>query len=125
MQAYATEIERLLPVPVVRPWGAYQSIASAHGYQVKRIVVGPGGSLSLQRHAFRAEHWVVVAGNATVELDGREHQLVPNQSIYIPRRAVHRLTNRTAEPVVLIEVQCGDYLGEDDIERLDDIYGRV
>lgn len=125
MQGHATEIERPPPAPVVRPWGSYQSIASNDGYQVKRIVVAPGGSLSRQRHACRAERWVVVAGIASVELDGHEHELAPNQSIYIARRAVHRLINRTAQPLVLIEVQCGDYLGEDDIERLDGIYGRA
>ena len=125
MQGHTTEIERPAPAPVVRPWGSYQSIASNDGYQVKRIVVAPGGSLSRQRHACRAEHWVVVAGIASVELDGHAHELAPNQSIYIARRAVHRLINRTAQPLVLIEVQCGDYLGEDDIERLDDIYGRT
>ena len=125
MPGHATEIGHPQPTPVVRPWGSYQSIASDDGYQVKRIVVAPGGSLSRQRHARRAEHWVVVAGIATVELDGHEHELAANQSIYIAQRAVHRLTNRTAQPVVLIEVRCGDYLGEDDIERLDDIYGRT
>lgn len=125
MQGHTTEIERPAPAPVVRPWGSYQSAASDDGYQVKRIVLAPGASLSRQRHACRAEHWVVVTSIASVELDGHAHELAPNQSIYIARHAVHRLINRTAQPVVLIAVQCGDYLGEDDIERLDDIYGRT
>ena len=110
---------------VVRPWGAYESIAADPGYQVKRIVVAPGGCLSRQRHARRAEHWVVVQGTAIVEVDGTERELHPDQSVYIPLRAIHRLTNRTDRPLVLIEVQCGDYVGEDDIERFDDVYGRV
>ncbi|WP_289295810.1 phosphomannose isomerase type II C-terminal cupin domain [uncultured Reyranella sp.] len=116
---------RVAAEPVLRPWGAYESIAADPGYQVKRIVVAPGGCLSRQRHARRAEHWVVVQGTAIVELDGIERELRPDQSIYIPLRAIHRLTNRTDRPLVLIEVQCGDYVGEDDIERFDDVYGRT
>jgi len=124
MQTSAVE-HRPVATPVVRPWGAYESIAADPGYQVKRIVVAPGGSLSRQRHARRAEHWVVVQGTAIVEVDGAERELHPDQSVYIPVRSIHRLTNRTHEPLVLIEVQCGDYVGEDDIERFDDVYGRV
>lgn len=124
MQASTVE-HRPVATPVVRPWGAYESIAADPGYQVKRIVVAPGGSLSRQRHARRAEHWVVVQGTAVVEVDGAERELRPDQSVYIPLRAIHRLTNRTDRPLVLIEVQCGDYVGEDDIERFDDVYGRV
>lgn len=110
--------------PVDRPWGRYQSVDRGPGFQVKHITVAVGGSLSRQKHFRRAEHWVVVAGEADVELDGAVHRLRANQSIHIPREAVHRLTNAGAQPVHLIEVQCGDYLGEDDIVRLDDIYGR-
>jgi mannose-1-phosphate guanylyltransferase/mannose-6-phosphate isomerase len=124
MQARTIE-HRVAAEPVLRPWGAYESIAADPGYQVKRIVVAPGGCLSRQRHARRAEHWVVVEGTAIVELDGVERELRPDESIYIPLRAVHRLTNRTERPLVLIEVQCGDYVGEDDIERFDDVYGRT
>lgn len=124
MQASTVE-HRPAATPVVRPWGAYESIAADPGYQVKRIVVAPGGSLSRQRHSWRAEHWVVVQGTAIVEIDGAERELHPDQSVYIPLRAIHRLTNRTDRPLVLIEVQCGDYVGEDDIERFDDVYGRV
>ena len=117
MHIHSTKVER--------PWGSYESIAVASGYQVKRIAVAPGGVLSRQRHAHRAEHWVVVEGLATIEVDGKEHRLGPNQSVHIPLAAIHRLTNSGSVPLVLIEVQCGDYLGEDDIERLEDIYGRV
>lgn len=108
-----------------RPWGFYESIGASQGYQVKRIVVAPGGVLSRQRHARRAEHWVVVQGEATVEVDGCERRLGPDNSVYIPLGSIHRLTNAGAAPLVLIEVQVGDYLGEDDIERLEDVYGRA
>lgn len=109
---------------VFRPWGSYDSIDSGSNYQVKRITVKPGAKLSLQRHQQRAEHWVVVEGTATVHLDGEIHTLEANNSIYIPRQSVHSLMNNTSEPLHLIEVQSGSYLGEDDIERLEDIYGR-
>lgn len=110
---------------VQRPWGSYESIALGHAYQTKRIIVAPGASLSRQRHFRRAEHWVVVEGEAFVEVDGAQQVLMPGQSVYVPLRAVHRLTNNGTRPLILIEVQCGDYLGEDDIERLDDRYGRA
>ena len=109
---------------VFRPWGSYDSVDCGENYQVKRISVNPGAKLSLQRHQHRAEHWVVVEGVATVHLDGTEHTLKANDSIYIPKQAVHSLQNATAKPLHLIEVQSGDYLGEDDIERLEDLYGR-
>jgi len=107
-----------------RPWGSYDSVDSGDNYQVKRISVNPGAKLSLQRHQYRAEHWVVVSGLATVHLDGNEHTLKANDSIYIPVGAVHSLANNTMEPLQLVEVQSGSYLGEDDIERLEDLYGR-
>ena len=109
---------------VYRPWGSYDSVENGSNYQVKRITVNPSAKLSLQRHQFRAEHWVVVEGTATVYLDGVEHTLTTNESIYIPKMAVHSLANHTQKPLHLIEVQSGSYLGEDDIERLEDIYGR-
>jgi mannose-1-phosphate guanylyltransferase / mannose-6-phosphate isomerase len=109
---------------VHRPWGSYEGIDSGPGYQVKHIVVDPGGRLSLQTHEHRAEHWVVVRGVARVTCGERTFDLHPNESTYIPLGAVHRLENVGAEPVHLIEVQSGDYLGEDDIVRLDDVYGR-
>lgn len=110
---------------VFRPWGSYDSVDSGSNYQVKRISVKPGAKLSLQRHQQRAEHWVVVEGVATVHLDGVEHTLNANDSIYIPKMAVHSLANNTDTPLHLIEVQSGSYLGEDDIERLEDLYGRA
>ncbi|WP_443640311.1 mannose-1-phosphate guanylyltransferase/mannose-6-phosphate isomerase [Candidatus Njordibacter sp. Uisw_039] len=109
---------------VFRPWGSYDSVDSGSNYQVKRISVNPGARLSLQRHQFRAEHWVVVQGQAQVHVDGQDHLLKANDSIYIPKGAVHCLANETNEALHLVEVQSGSYLGEDDIERLEDVYGR-
>jgi mannose-1-phosphate guanylyltransferase/mannose-1-phosphate guanylyltransferase/mannose-6-phosphate isomerase len=110
---------------VYRPWGSYESVDAGERFQVKRLTVKPGGRLSLQKHAKRAEHWVVVSGTATVTRGNEEFDLTENQSTYIPVGTVHRLENRTSEPVHLIEVQSGSYLGEDDIVRLDDQYGRA
>ncbi|MEC8901434.1 MAG: cupin domain-containing protein, partial [Pseudomonadota bacterium] len=93
-------------------------------YQVKHITVRPGARLSLQRHHHRAEHWVVVSGTAKVTLDERTFLVSENQSTYIPIGALHRLENPGKIPLELIEVQSGSYLGEDDIERLDDVYAR-
>ena len=109
---------------VYRPWGSYDIVESGHNYQVKRISVSPGAKLSLQRHKYRAEHWVVVSGLATVHLDGSEHSLKTNESIYIGVGAIHSLANNTNDPLQMIEVQSGSYLGEDDIERFEDLYGR-
>ncbi len=109
---------------VFRPWGSYDSIDADDGFQVKRLIVNPGAVLSLQKHAQRAEHWTVVRGTARITLDDREFDLAVNESTYIPIGAVHRIANTTDEPVHIIEVQCGDYLGEDDIVRLEDNYGR-
>ena len=99
----------------------------AHGtrFQVKRIVVRPGSKLSLQKHFHRAEHWVVVAGTAVVERDGERILLRENESVYLPLGCVHRLENPGRIPLTLIEVQSGAYLGEDDIVRLEDTYGRA
>ena len=109
---------------VYRPWGSYDSVDSGPNYQVKRISVKPGARLSLQRHQFRAEHWVVVQGEAKVHVDGEDYLLNANDSIYIPKGSVHCLANETHESLHLVEVQSGSYLGEDDIERLEDAYGR-
>jgi len=109
---------------VYRPWGSYDSVDSGPNYQVKHITVKPGARLSLQKHQFRAEHWVVVKGVAKVHVDGVDYVLQTNDSMYIPRGAVHCLANETDTPLHLVEVQSGSYLGEDDIERLDDVYGR-
>jgi len=110
---------------VHRPWGSYDSIDMGQRFQVKRIKVKPGARLSLQSHAHRAEHWVVVSGIARVTRDHDMFELHPNQSTYIPIGAKHRLENPGTEMLELIEVQSGDYLGEDDIIRYDDVYGRI
>ena len=107
-----------------RPWGRFDSIDRGPNHQVKRIRVDPQGQLSLQYHHHRAEHWVVISGLATVTVDDKVTQLGPCQQVFIPRGAVHRLENMTDEPVEIIEVQYGNYLGEDDIVRLEDVYGR-
>jgi len=107
-----------------RPWGWYETLARGPRFQVKRIMVKPGAKLSLQAHHHRAEHWVVVAGTAHVTRDRAEQLLTENESIYIPLGAVHRLANPGKLELHLIEVQSGAYLGEDDIERYDDIYAR-
>ena len=109
---------------VYRPWGSYDGVDAGERFQVKRIVVNPGASLSLQMHHHRAEHWVVVSGRARVTCDERVFMLEENQSTFIPLGSRHRLENPGATPLELIEVQSGAYLGEDDIVRFDDIYGR-
>ena len=108
-----------------RPWGWYDSIDSGDRFQVKRIVVHPGASLSLQMHHHRAEHWIVVQGTAEVTNGDRTFLLGENESTYIPLGHVHRLTNPGKLPLEIIEVQSGSYLGEDDIVRFEDSYGRV
>ena len=110
---------------VHRPWGSYDSIDIGDGFQVKRIKVKPGARLSLQSHTKRAEHWIVVRGNARVTRDNDVFELHANQSTYIPIGAKHRLENPGHEMLELIEVQSGDYLGEDDIVRYEDVYGRA
>ncbi len=117
--------EHILPRKVYRPWGWYDSIDEGVGFKVKRIQVKPGASLSLQKHVHRAEHWVVIKGSA--EITNGEHvlNLSENQSTYIPPGTLHRLSNRGDIPLEIIEVQSGSYVGEDDIVRLEDVYGRV
>ena len=110
---------------VTRPWGQYEDIDREDGFRVKRIIVLPGARLSLQRHKHRSEHWIVVRGKATVTIDDTVSELTRNQSTYVPIGATHRLENKGDVPLHLIEVQVGDYVEEDDIERLDDVYGRV
>ena len=108
-----------------RPWGNYQSLVKGKKWQVKLIDVKPGEKLSLQKHKFRSEHWVVVSGTAKVEIDGKAIILNENQSSYIPLGSKHRLSNPGKNNLKIIEIQSGSYLGEDDIERFDDIYGRI
>jgi mannose-1-phosphate guanylyltransferase/mannose-6-phosphate isomerase len=110
---------------VARPWGAYTVLQQAPGFKIKRIEVKPGAALSLQMHHRRSEHWVVVDGVAEVTCGESVYKVVANQSTYIPMHTKHRLANPGEAPLVMIEVQCGDYLGEDDIVRFDDRYGRV
>ena len=109
---------------VARPWGYYEVLAEGPTFKVKRLMVKPGARLSLQMHEHRAEHWVVVAGQAEVVNDTQELRLMANQSTYIPQNTRHRLSNPGTEPLYVIEVQSGSYLGEDDIKRFDDIYER-
>ena len=109
---------------VYRPWGYYDSVDSGQGFQVKRISVNPGAKLSLQKHQYRSEHWVVVKGVALITRGDDVFKLVENQSTYIPKGKIHRLENREDSPLEIIEIQTGDYLGEDDIIRLEDEYQR-
>ena len=108
-----------------RPWGNYDSVDNGERHQVKRITVKPGASLSLQMHYHRAEHWIVVKGTAIVTIDETRKIVSENESVYIPCGAKHRLVNPGAIPLELIEVQAGSYLGEDDIVRFEDTYGRM
>jgi len=110
---------------VARPWGAYTVLQDGPGFKIKRIEVKPGAALSLQLHHRRSEHWVVVAGIARVTRGEETFAVEANGSTYIPVGTKHRLENPGSEPLVMIEVQCGDYLGEDDIVRFDDRYGRA
>ena len=110
---------------VARPWGAYTVLQEGPGFKIKRIEVKPGGILSLQLHHRRSEHWVVVNGEARVTNGDRVYMIGTNESTYIPVETRHRLENPSSDPLVMIEVQCGSYLGEDDIVRFDDQYGRV
>jgi mannose-1-phosphate guanylyltransferase len=110
---------------IYRPWGCYDGVTEGERWQVKKIVVNPGASLSLQMHHHRAEHWIVVKGTAVVEKNGVQELVGENQSTYIPLGCKHRLTNPGKIPMELIEVQSGAYLGEDDIVRFEDRYGRT
>jgi mannose-6-phosphate isomerase-like protein (cupin superfamily) len=108
-----------------RPWGSYTVLDEGPGFKVKRIEVKPGSRLSYQRHAQRAEHWFVITGRALVTLDGLDIAVNAGEAIDIPLGGAHRIMNFGNEPLVFIEVQRGDYLGEDDIVRLQDDYGRM
>src|SRR5439155_1079125 len=117
---YETSLHR----EVFRPWGSYDSIDSGERFQVKRLVVNPGAQLSLQLHHHRAEHWIVVSGTAQITCDDKVFLLEENQSTYIPLGSKHRIDNPGKIPLHIIEVQSGTYLGEDDIVRFQDVYGR-
>jgi mannose-1-phosphate guanylyltransferase len=116
--------ESVLHRKVFRPWGYYDSIDSGKGYQVKRILVNPKAKLSLQKHQFRSEHWVIISGTAIITCGNEIFELTENQSTYIPRGEIHRLENQNNFPLEIIEIQTGSYLGEDDIIRLEDYYQR-
>jgi mannose-1-phosphate guanylyltransferase/mannose-6-phosphate isomerase len=130
IKALVTEVKARQPAlteihqTVFRPWGSYTVLEERANFKIKRIVVNPGAKLSLQMHHHRSEHWVVVSGVATITNDGKEYLLQENQSTYIPQTHCHRLTNNGTVPLSIIEVQCGTYVGEDDIVRFDDNYGR-
>lgn len=109
----------------LRPWGSFTILEEGRGYKIKRIEVKPGHRLSLQMHHHRSEHWIVVAGTARVTCGGEEQILSVNQSTYVPQCTSHRLENPGVIPLVLIEVQNGEYLGEDDIVRFQDDYSRA
>lgn len=111
--------------PGTRPWGRWHVLDEGDGYKVKRVVVRPGARLSLQRHAHRAEHWLVVAGTATCTVGSKTVVLSPGESTDIEVNEVHRIANEGDEALVIIEVQRGSYTGEDDIVRLEDDYGRA
>lgn len=110
---------------VYRPWGLYTVLSSGHGYKIKKIVVNPGQILSLQMHYHRSEHWIVTGGTAEVTIGATGHTVHENESVFIPQTTKHRLENAGKFPLEIIEVQYGSYLGEDDIVRFDDIYGRA
>jgi len=107
------------------PWGQWEVLLSEEGYKVKRIIVLPGHQLSYQKHFLRSEHWVAVQGQGVITLDGLEIIINPGQAVDIPTESAHRVANRGDEAFVFIEVQRGSYLGEDDIVRLEDNYGRA
>jgi len=107
-----------------RPWGSYQTLALEEGYQIKVITVKPGGRLSLQKHTHRSERWVVVKGAPSITVANEVGSYHPGDTVFIPAETVHRLENLTSQEVVVAEVQFGSYLGEDDIIRLEDVYGR-
>ncbi|MDR2760503.1 MAG: phosphomannose isomerase type II C-terminal cupin domain, partial [Rickettsiales bacterium] len=110
---------------VERPWGTYQTILRGETYQVKRLVVYPGGQLSLQSHGHRSEHWIIVDGEGVATIGERRLEVAKDDSVYIPVGEKHRMSNFGEKNVVIIETQNGDYLGEDDIVRYEDIYGRL
>ncbi len=113
------------PVFEERPWGSFTVLDDQTSHKVKSIAVTPGQRLSYQRHAQRSEHWFVISGEATVTLDGTEFTLTQGHYVDIPQGVAHRLENRAAGPLLIIEIQYGSYFGEDDIIRLSDDYGRV
>jgi mannose-1-phosphate guanylyltransferase/mannose-6-phosphate isomerase len=123
VKAYKPELTEIHQT-VYRPWGSYTVLEESANFKIKRIVVNSGAKLSMQMHKHRSEHWVVVSGEATITNGDMQFVLQANQSTYIPKTHRHRLANNGSEPLSIIEVQCGDYVGEDDIIRFEDTYGR-
>ncbi len=107
------------------PWGRYRVLDQGPGFQVKKLMVKPGGALSSQSHEHRSEHWVVATGIALVTIEGRTDSLSPGETADVPVRTVHRIRNETDGPVEVIEVQYGDHISEDDVRRYEDLYGRA
>lgn len=107
-----------------RPWGTYQTLSLGEGYQIKMITVNPGGRLSLQKHSHRSERWVVVQGTPTITVGNEAKEHLVGDTVFIDAETKHRLENFSQDPVMITEVQYGSYLGEDDIVRFDDVYGR-
>ncbi len=107
------------------PWGSFEVLSEATGHKVKRIIVEPGGCLSLQLHLFRSEHWFVVSGKGVAMVDGKKKSLKAGDAMDIPKKAKHRIQNFSDEKLIFIEVQTGEYCGDEDIERFEDKYGRV
>lgn len=122
--ATAIALAQMAGLTDTRPWGSFTILDEGVGYKIKRIEVNPGHRLSLQMHYHRSEHWIVVSGTAKVTCDNQETVLCSNQSTYVPQTKVHRLENPGVIPLIVIEVQNGDYLGEDDIIRFQDDYTR-
>lgn len=120
MQNHINEIGKVYN----RPWGSYQTLALSKNYQVKSITINPHGKLSLQKHTHRAEHWLVVEGSPTITVGKNIKNYFIGDKIFIDKEVQHRAENLTEEPAVIIEIQLGSYLGEDDIIRLEDVYGR-
>ena len=117
--------EKKIHTTVERPWGSYTILEEGKGYKIKRVVVKPGKKLSLQYHQKRSEHWVVVTGQAKVTIGEQEFLATVDRSVYVPKGGAHRLENSTDSITEIIEVQCGEYLEEDDIVRIKDDFGRV
>lgn len=117
--------EVLCPPEENRPWGKFKILSMSNGYKIKELIVKQGGKLSLQMHHHRCEFWTVISGEATITIDEKTQTLKANESAFIPLKAQHCLENKGMIPLIMVEVQCGDYLGEDDIVRFDDIYGQI
>ena len=107
-----------------RPWGSYKTLEQGNGYQVKMITIEPGGCLSLQKHFKRKEHWLIIQGSPTITIGEKTKTCAVDETAYIPIATPHRLENLTNQTAAVIEVQLGAYLGEDDIDRIEDVYGR-